>query len=88
MGNQPLRQICYALPIGNTDRKSNETFIHRNPDSANADPRDYIPDTKTIQDVLNKVFSKNIDSGFLGHRVKNPDGTLQPYFTWRDKNNG
>lgn len=85
MGNSQSREIHYAIPINNPDRKSNETSIYRNPQTPNIDVKDFKTEYNTIHDVYNKTFGFKEDDNCVGSRLKNSDGTLQDIFTWKSK---
>lgn len=85
MGNKHSKEINYAIPIDNPDRKKNETSIYRNPDTVNVDPKDYQMEFGTIHDIYKKTFKDKLDDNCIGLRLKNPDGTLQNIYTWHSK---
>jgi len=61
MGIRQSKEINYAIPINNPDRKPNETFIYRNAETVNIDPKDFKLEFKTLHDVYNKTFGSNLD---------------------------
>ena len=85
MGNTTSKEIDYAIPINNPDRKPNETFIYRNPEYVNTDPKNFQVEFNTIQDIYRKVFNNKVDEPIIGYRAKNQDGTLQNVYTWYTK---
>ena len=85
MGNRPLREINYSLPINNPDRKEDETFIYRNPDYVNIDPREVKLEFDSIHAIYEKAFSSSSDAPCIGYRARNFDGSLQNIFTWYTK---
>ena len=85
MGNTPTKNVNYAIPIYNEDRKENETFIYRSPDFANIGPDNYEMEFATLHELYNKYFSENPHDNAMGHRLNNEDGTLANVFTWLSK---
>ena len=86
MGNKPSKEIDYAIPINNPDRKPNETYIYRNPDCVNVDPKDFKLEYSSIHDIYKNTFLfDNLNAPCIGYRAKNPDGSLQNVYTWYSK---
>lgn len=75
-----MSNIIYALPIGNEDRKGNETEIYRNPFMKDKKPEDIFK-LKTIHDVYNKML-KNPKKDLFGYRkqLKKQEGDKEDNF--------
>ena len=74
------KDFMYSVPLNNSDRKDNETSIYRHPDFVNKDFKESI-EFNTIHDMFKKRL-ENINSKFIGVRLKDKDGQISKSFTW------
>ena len=85
MGNTALKEVNYAVPIENEDKRDDETYIYRAPESVGKDLNMYGEEFNTLHNLYKQYFNYKPDDKAFGRRLLNDDGTLQDEFTWITK---
>ena len=70
-----MKKIEYAVSINNSDKKDNESYVYRHPESLNRDlEKQTMENTSSLQDIIKRLNQENPDRKFIGKIFRDKGG--------------